>query len=447
MKTAYLLGIGGAGMAGMAQFLKQKGWQVAGYDRALSVTARHLQGLGIPVDTAPNPKRLQGADLCVYSAAIPPNFPLLKIAKQQLPTLSRGEMMGRIAGEFSKVVAVSGTHGKTTTVGMITHILHAAGQDPSILIGGPLSSINGYGHFGKTHLLICEACEYGGSFLHLSPTLGVLLNIDRDHLEYYGSMAGLTKGFGEFLQNCKGCLVNGGNPAAVTAAKEHGQVTLFGGKSRELTARNLREHKGNFSFTLCRNQKPLGEIALQVPGKHQVENALAAAGVGFLLGIPWDAIQKGLSSFTGVGRRFEIVYQNQILTLADDYAHHPTEIAAVLSAAKRMGYSQITAIFQPFTYSRTAALCREFADALSLANRVILAPVMAGREPPLPGVSSQLIADYLPHATLCQSLSHCAAVALQNSNKGELILTLGCGNVNECALEMAEYLKNHPSFC
>lgn len=444
MKTAYLLGIGGAGMAGLARFLQQKGITVRGYDRAKSVTTHHLEELGISIDYDPNPLRLQRADLCVYSAAIPKDFPLLMKAKETLPTFSRGEMMGNIQREFPKTVAVAGTHGKTTTVGMITQIVKAAGQDPSVLIGGHFPEIGGYGQFGSSPLLICEACEFAESFLHLSPTVGVLLNIDRDHLECYGSFKGLKEGFAAFLHNCQTCVVNGNNPYSVEASHSHPSVTVFG-KSGALTAENITEQKGLFSFTLCRTGNPLGEISLQVAGKHQVENALAAATVGFLLGCSFDQIKTGLEAFSGVDRRFQILYRDSTLTIADDYAHHPTEIAAVLSSAKRMGFSSITAIFQPFTFSRTAALCREFADALSLANRVILAPIMAGREPPMQGVTSQLIADDLPQATLCQSLSHCGAVALAGREKGELILTLGCGNVNECALEMAELLKNNPS--
>ncbi len=440
MKTAYLLGIGGAGMAGIARLLTQKGITVWGYDRAKSVTTAHLENLGIPIDYAPNPSRLERADVCIYSAAIPKDFPLLDRAKETLPTYSRGEMMGKIQREFPKTVAVAGTHGKTTTVGMITQIAKAAGRDPSVLIGGHFGEIGGYGHYGSSPLLICEACEYAGSFLHLTPTIGVLLNIDKDHLECYGSFNNLKKGFAKFLHNCQTCVVNGNHPSSVEVAK-HPSVTLFG-KNGELTAENLQEEKGLFSFTLCRAGQPLGNIALKVAGKHQVENALAAATVGFLLGCSFHQIKEGLETFSGVDRRFQILYQDPTLTVADDYAHHPTEIAAVLTAAKRMGFSGITAIFQPFTFSRTAALCREFADALSLANRVILAPIMAGREAPIQGVSSQNIADYLPCATVCQSLSHCGAVALGHREKGELILTLGCGNVNECALEMAEFLKN-----
>ncbi len=444
MKRAYLLGIGGAGMAGIAQVLQQKGVTVYGYDRARNTTVHHLETLGIPVDTTGNKDRLHKGDVCVYSAAFAGDHPLLTYAKENLPTCSRGEMMGYLAGEKGKVAAVAGTHGKTTATGMLTHVALAGGLDPSVLIGGHLPAIEGYGHHGNSNLMICEACEYAGSFLHLTPTIGILLNVDRDHLEYYGSMQGLTQGFGEFLHRCDTCLVNGDDPLALAAARGHGSVTTFGLKDGvDLQAKALKEQGGYFTFTLCRKGEELETISLGVAGKHHLYNALAAAGAGLLLGLPLGAVKKGLEQFTGVCRRFEVLYRDDRLTVADDYAHHPTELAAVLSTARTMGFSRITAVFQPFTYSRTAMLSREFADALSLAHRVILAPVMAGREPPEQAVTSQVIARYLPHATVCENLSHCAAVALSDTQKGELILTLGCGNVNECAKEMAEFLKNH----
>ncbi|MBR3844599.1 MAG: UDP-N-acetylmuramate--L-alanine ligase [Clostridia bacterium] len=443
MKTAYLLGIGGAGMAGLAQFLRQKGVQVSGYDRAQTGTTKLLRQQGIFVHHTPNKDRLHKGDLCIYSAAFSEEHPLRRYAEEQLPTLSRGEMMGLIAREISRVVAVAGTHGKTTATGMLTHIVKRAGLDPSVLIGGHLPCIGGYGHFGASSLLICEACEYGGSFHHLKPTIGILLNVDRDHLEWYGSMDGLIQGFGKFTDGCDTCLVNSDDPRALKAVNHPVPVTFGLLGNPHLKAVNLSQNNGFFTFTLCRQGENLGTVTLKVPGKHQIYNALAAAGAGFILGIPFETIQKGLEDFGGVHRRFEILYEDQTLTVADDYAHHPTEIAAVLSTARTMGFSKITAIFQPFTYSRTALLQREFADALALAHRVILAPVMAGREPADPTVSSKTIAQYLPDAKVCESLSHCGAVALNDTQPGELIITLGCGNVNECAEEMADFLKNH----
>ncbi len=443
MKKAYLLGIGGAGMAGLSEYLTEKGVSVQGHDRAHSVTVQHLEQKGIPVHISPNPNHLKYQDFCVYSTALASNHPLLQKAKQTLPTYSRGEMMGEIAKEHNRVVGVAGTHGKTTTVGMLTQIIKKQGLDPSVLIGGHLPAINGYGHYGSSSLLICEACEFKENFLHLFPTLGIVLNMDKDHLDCYKDMQGLTAGFTQFARQCRAILINGDDPLCQTLAKNHPRSITFGrNHGVDLQGTNLREEKGFFSFTLVHKGVPLEEITLSVPGEHQVTNALAAAGAALSLGIPLDAIVKGLLEFHGVKRRFDIVYQDDFLTIADDYAHHPTEIAATLKTAKAMGFSRITALFQPFTYSRTRLLAEEFANALSLADRVILAPVMAGREPPEQAVSSALIGQYLRKVTLCQSLSHCGAVALSKAKKGELIITLGCGNVNECAAEMAVLCKN-----
>ena len=443
MKKAYLLGIGGAGMAGIAQVLKEQGVEVRGYDRAPSPTTLHLQKRGIGVAFTPNPAALATEDECIYSTAFDPNHPLLIKATRTLPTYTRGEMMARICNSAPTRLAVAGTHGKTTTTGMIAHLALQGGKDPTVLIGGHLPQIDGYGHKGEGSLSICEACEYKEAFLHLSPTLGILLNVDRDHLDCYTDMAGLTKGFARFLARCESCLVNGDDPRCFKAAATHPRVTTFGLQDGvELQAKSLKEQRGYFSFTPYLRGKELGRVTLNVPGKYQVYNALAALGAGLSLGIPLTECIQNLASFSGVGRRFQVVYQDHTLTVADDYAHHPTEIEGVLTTAKAMGYPRITAIFQPFTYSRTALLYKEFAKALSLADRVILAPLMAGREAPIEEVSSHLIAKELPKAVVCESLSHCAAVALTDAKPGELILTLGCGNVNLCALELKEFLQN-----
>lgn len=443
MKNAYLLGIGGAGMAGIAQYLQETGHEVQGYDRTQTVTTHHLAGLHIGIQNDPNPNYLKHQDFCVYSTAFDPSHPLLQEADQTLPTYSRGEFMGQIAKSHNRVVGVAGTHGKTTATGMLTYILMEGGLDPSVLIGGHLPSINGYGHHGSSSLLICEACEFKGSFFHLFPTLGVILNIDKDHLDCYKTMEGLTAGFTRFARQCGTLLTNGDDPLCQTIAKEHPRAVTFGlGDGVNLQGVNLREDHGFFTFTLVHDGNVLGECSLLVPGKHQVLNALAAAGTALSLGIPVDGVLRGLSRFSGVKRRFDVMYQDDFLTIADDYAHHPTEIKATLQTAKVMGFSRITAVFQPFTYSRTKQLAREFANALSLADRIILAPVMAGREPPEQAVSSAIIGEHLEAVTLCHSLSHCGAVALSGAEKGELILTLGCGNVNECAAQMARVCEN-----
>ncbi len=442
MKNCYLLGIGGAGMTALAQFLSQKGIGVAGYDMAESHNTQLLAKQNIPVHFSADVRHLQQADACIYSAAIPPSHPLLTYAKGKIPTFSRGEAMGGISQGFNTVVGVAGTHGKTTCSAMLTHILHAAGKNPSALLGGTLIQTQTNGIAKGDRLLICEACEYAESFLHLKRDIGVVLNIDNDHLEYYGDMQGLTNSFKQFLYPCKTQILNG-DDALVTGCQNHsGSAVTFGlGHHCHYRARDITEEKGMVSFTMTCHSQPLCYIHLTVPGKHNLYNALAAGAAAHCLGVASQHIQEGLNTFPGTKRRFERVYRDQTVTVVDDYAHHPAEIQAVLTTARSMGYDYITVIFQPFTYSRTKALTHEFAQALSLADRVILPPIMAGRESHDPTISSGHLAEKIPGSILCENLSHAAATVLAHPVAGELVLTLGCGNVYRCARMMADKLE------
>ncbi len=296
----------------------------------------------------------------------------------------------------------------------------------------------------KSSLLICEACEFAGSFLHLKRDLGILLNIDNDHLECYGDMPRLCDAFTAFCTPCKQILVNGHNQNAMTATQNHPHRFCYGFENTmDFYADNLQNHNGFYSFDFHKKGTAPLPITLSIPGKHNIENALAAAGAACLLGASDEAIQKGLEEFFGVERRFQILSRTNGITVADDYAHHPAEIETLLKSAQQMGFSKITAVFQPFTYSRTKALAKEFATALSHAHRVILAPVMGGREEKDPTVSSLLIAKHLREVTLCNSLEECALSALEKATKGELILTMGCGNVYRCAEKIRQLqMKN-----
>jgi UDP-N-acetylmuramate--alanine ligase len=440
-KNVHLLGMGGAGMAGLAELLRDMGVTVSGSDREQSDTAKRLIRQGFQMDFKENPASLSGADCCVYSTALDKNHPQRRKAEKTMPTFSRGEFLGKVSQQFDTVAAVAGTHGKTTVSALLTYILTRNGQNPSFLIGGTCPQLGANGKKGSKGLLVCEACEFMGSFLHLKRDLGILLNIDNDHLECYGDMEHLCHAFGEFTSGCKRVLVNGENQNAMTVTKDHPHRFFYGTKGNpHFKATHIKEHNGFYSFTLHLPKGKPQSITLQIPGRHQIENALAAAGAAYLLGTSPTIIAKGLNEFNGVARRFQIICRNEHITVADDYAHHPAEIESVLIGAKQMGYSNITAVFQPFTYSRTKALTKEFANALSHADHVILAPIMGGREPFDPQISSAHIARHLKNATLSKDLYACAHAALKQTQKGGLILTLGCGNVYRCAQKIAEIL-------
>jgi UDP-N-acetylmuramate--alanine ligase len=443
-KKIHLLGIGGAGMAALAELLLSMSVAVSGSDREKSNTVKRLQTKGIPIDLTEDTTLLSKADCCVYSAALSQSHPQLTFAKAHMPTFSRGEFMGTLSEHFATVAAVAGTHGKTTASAMLTYILRLDQKSPSFLIGGHYPPLGGNGKKEDSSLLICEACEFAGSFLHLKRDLGILLNIDNDHLECYGDMPHLCDAFTAFCTPCKQILVNGHNQNAMTATQNHPHRFCYGFENTmDFYADNLQNHNGFYSFDFHKKGTAPLPITLSIPGKHNIENALAAAGAACLLGASDESIQKGLEEFFGVERRFQILSRTNGITVADDYAHHPAEIETLLKSAQQMGFSKITAVFQPFTYSRTKALAKEFATALSHAHRVILAPVMGGREEKDPTVSSLLIAKHLKEVTLCNSLEECAKSALGKATKGELILTMGCGNVYRCAEKIRQLQRKN----
>jgi len=442
----HLLGIGGAGMAALAKILKELGMTVSGSDREIGTTAGRLMAMGIPVCSDNDDTLLRTADLCGYSAAINANHPLLQYASDHMPTFSRGQLTGQISRRAKTVVAVAGTHGKTTVSAWITYILLLDQKNPSALLGGHLSTIGGNGRLGHDQYMVCEACEFAGNFLHIKRDIGVILNIDNDHLECYGNRDGLNHAFTAFADGCQTMIVCGDDPSAMRASEAHPHRICYGIENpHDVWASDLSCQGGRYTFCLHMPHRTFSQLTLPLAGRHHVQNALAVATVCYQLGVSDAAINKGLTTFPGVDRRFQVITTTPTLTIADDYAHHPAEIAATLQAAREMGFSRITAIFQPFTYSRTAALHHEFADALSSADRVILSPIMGGREPAVPGITSALIGQHLPQVIMTDSLEDCAAIALTDVQDGELLITMGCGNVYQCANQMKDMLEKAPS--
>ena len=440
-QTIHMIGIGGAGMAAQALMLKEMGYTVTGSDHSHSDNTRRLEEAGIAITYSHDPHNVDGADLCVHSAAIPADHPQLQYAREHMPVITRAQLMGELTARFNTVVAVAGTHGKTTTSSLITHVLLEDGRDPSAQLGGFLTSIGGNGKLGGPDVMVVEACEFAGTFLELKRDVGILLNVDRDHLECYGSMEGLRGAFAKFCDACATALVCGDDAPAMQVTQHHPHRLTFGiDGAWDYTAADLTQERGFYRFTLCKAGRPLTPVVLRVPGRHNVLNALAAAAACDVLGVSPAAIAAGIGSFPGVARRFEILLHTPELTIADDYAHHPAEIEAVLNAAAGMGFSRVTAVFQPFTFSRTSDLKDEFIRVLKLADRVILAPIMGGREKDPGTIRSEDLAAELPGAVVCPDLSACAREALAHRQAGELIITMGCGNVYYSSREMVRRL-------
>ncbi|MCL2086896.1 MAG: UDP-N-acetylmuramate--L-alanine ligase [Oscillospiraceae bacterium] len=450
-KHIHFIGIGGSGMYPLAQILNGNGYNLTGSDNNMTETLAAVKAMGIPVFLGHKASNIAGADLIIYSAAIAEDNPELKAARKAgVETRERAELLGLITSFYERAICVCGTHGKTTVTSMLAHIFLAENVDISAVIGGKLKLIGGSGRIGKSDTMICEACEFNDTFLKLNPNIAVVLNIDDDHMDYFKTMDNLISSFTKFCSMSTDMIIyNGDDPncvKAVNAVKEVNGKTpkkISFGKREENTFHPLYvKRRGDFetSFRLMKDGISWVEVTLRVPGGHNVWNAVAAGAVAVSCGCSQAAIQKGLESFTGAGRRFERLYEKNGITVADDYAHHPLEVVAVLEAAKRMSYKRIIAIHQPFTYSRTAALLCEFAEALSMADEVILTPIMGGREENTYGVTVNDLAAKINGATIIDTFEGIAAHIKEKAAPGDLIITLGCGDIDKAAKLIVEQL-------
>lgn len=446
-KHVHFIGIGGSGMCPIAEILHHRGYHVTGSDNTESETVQKLRSYGIPITIGQTAENIQGADLIIYSAAVKPENPELAAALASgIPTLERARMLGLVTGRYQNAVAISGTHGKTTTTGMLTQLFLSAGKDPSAIIGGKLPCIGSNGRAGSSEFIICEACEYVDTFLHLTPAVSVILNIDADHLEYFGSMENIIASFRRFAaQTTKTLVVNGDDPNVRKAIEglTNAKVLTFGFSSQnDYTAQNIEDSLNAFeTFTLCKHGAPLTQITLSVPGHHNILNALAAATVAEHFGISPEQIVTGLHAFTGVHRRFERLGTFDNITIADDFAHHPTELIATLGAAARMGFGAVWAIFQPHTYSRTALLLDDFAKALTIADHVLLTEILPVRETNTYGITSQDLANKIPGSCCFQSFEEIRDYVTTHAKPGDLIITLGGGDIYRCANLIVDFYQ------
>ena len=436
VRHIHMIGIGGSGMCPLAEILHGKGYYITGSDNNESDPLLRIKGLGIPVFMGHQAENIEDAGLVVYSAAIPEDNPELKAAREQgIPAMERSHMLGALTRHFDNVIGVCGTHGKTTVTSMITQILILNKMDPTAVIGGRLPLINSNGISGKSEIMVCEACEFVDTFLQLSPDIAVLLNIDNDHLDYFKTMENLTLSFHKFLAMSGRAYINGDDRLVQKAAEgiDAETVTFGFGKGCFYRAENIKSGKYGFSFDAVRNGGKIINIDMHIPGRHNVLNGLAAFAVCFDLGVPAEGIKDAAEKFTGAGRRFEFLGEYGGFVLADDYAHHPTEIRATLTAAKELDYNRVIVVFQPFTFSRTALLKEDFISALSLADRVILTPIMGSREVNTYGISSEDLAAELPNAAVVDGFDNIADEVIKTARGGDLVITMGGGDIYKAA--------------
>ncbi|MEG1887421.1 MAG: UDP-N-acetylmuramate--L-alanine ligase [Oscillospiraceae bacterium] len=445
VKKIHMIGIGGSGMCPLAEILHSRGYELTGSDNNESDPLKRIRSLGIKVFMGHSAENIAGAQLIVYSAAIGQDNPeLVAAAEKSIPTMERSHLLGALTREYSKVIGVCGTHGKTTVTSILTQILYMSDFDPSAVIGGRLPLINANGRAGKSEYLVCESCEFVDTFLQMSPDMAVLLNIDNDHLDYFKTMDNLVASFRKFVHMSSIAVVNGDDKSVMQTIKDYnGKKITFGlSEGNDYIAKNIEAGKFGFKFEVYKGTEFISSLNLNIPGKHNVYNALAAFAAAAEYGVKPEDIKKAIECFNGAGRRFERLGEFEGVTIADDYAHHPTEIKATLTASKQLGFDRVIAIFQPFTFSRTELLKNEFIGALSVADKVILMPIMGSREKNITGISSKDLGDGLSDCVLADSFSDVADVIMNICQSGDLVITMGGGDVYKAAHIIVERFKN-----
>jgi len=450
----HFVGIGGISMSGLAEFLFRNGYKVTGSDVAESYITRDLESKGIPVTIGHKASNVEGADLVVYTAAIITNGqnPEMEQAnKLNIPTMNRAVLLGQIMEGFPHAIAISGTHGKTTTTSMLSIIMDRANLDPTIFLGGKLDEIGGNVKIGNSPYFLAEACEFSGSFLEMHPYIAVILNIDNDHLDYFKDMEHLYQSFLNFanLVPMGGCVVGcADDPLVDKLLKEiKRDVVSYGIKEKaDWMADEIKyDSMGCPSFHAVYKGHDMGWFTLRVPGKHNVYNALASIAVAWISGISREVIYQALASYKGTHRRFEIKGKVGGVTVIDDYGHHPAEIKATLAAAQNYPHNKLWCVFQPFTFSRTKLLFDEFVDAFDDADEVIITDIMGGREQDTGLIhAADLVEAIKAKGKSCRHLPTFDDVVnflSSNTQFGDVVITTGCGNVYLAAEMLVERMK------
>lgn len=444
----------------LAQILHSQGYFLTGSDNNETETLDAVRKMGIPVFIGQRAENIEGADLIVHTAAIMEDNPELMAARQSgIPVLERADLLGIITSWYDNAVCVTGTHGKTTVTSMITQILFTAGVDLSAYIGGKLPCIGGSGLAGKSDVLVCESCEFEDHFLKLSPDISVILNIDADHLDYFGTLDNIKKSFRKFAETTsKILIINGSDANTVDALDGISMNIITYGKdsSCDYYPENIKHENGLLTtFDLMKKGEKLGTITLHVAGIHNVLNAVAAAAAADFLGIGFESVQKGLEEFRGAKRRFEKLGFERGITFVDDYAHHPTELEAALNAAMEMNFRKVWAVFQPFTFSRTKLLLDDFARVMQIPDCAVLTDIMGSREKNTYGIFTRHLAEKIPgciwfpqdeeaewtderkYANFQQICDYIC----ENAEEGDLVITLGCGDAYKIARMIIDKLK------
>lgn len=461
-KHIHFIGIGGSGMYPLAQILHSQGYYLTGSDNNETETLQAVRNMGIPVFMGQRAENIEGADLIVHTAAIMNDNPELIASRNSgVPVLERSELLGIVTSWYDDAICVSGTHGKTTTTSMITQIMYTAKVDLSAFIGGKLPCIHGSGLAGKSEIMVCESCEFVDTFLKLYPDIAVILNIDADHLDYFKTVDNIIKSFHKFAEKTtKAIIVNGDDANSMKAIEgiTGKDIITFGfNDTNDYYPSNINKISGmQTSYTVMHKGDKVCDITINVAGTHNILNSLASVVACLYNNIDIESIQKGLYDFGGAGRRFEKIGVAKGITIVDDYAHHPSEIAVTLKSAMDMGYNKVWAVFQPFTYSRTAMLMKEFKEALSIADEVVLTDIMGSREKNTYNIFTRNLAEtidgaiYFPQDETAKpsnerkefNFHQVCDYICEHATDGDLVITMGCGDVYKCAKMIYKKLSN-----
>ncbi|MBR5423022.1 MAG: UDP-N-acetylmuramate--L-alanine ligase [Clostridia bacterium] len=448
VKRIHFIGIGGAGMCPLAEILHEKGYLLSGSDNNETDTLNRVRKLGIPVVLGQRAENIGDAEMVVYTAALLPDNPELVAAKESgVPTFERSKLFGAVTRKFGNCIGVCGTHGKTTTTSMVTQMLLGSGVDTSAVIGGKLPLIGANGRTGKDDMIVVEACEFANTFLDLSPTVAVILNVDADHLEFFKTMDNLVASFGRFAQLARDAVIFNGDDEktcrAVAMAGDKDRISFGYDPANDWYPENITFNRGAFpGFDVMYKGEKRGHVQLGVPGRHNVLNALAAIAAVDYAGADLTKAFAALEAFGGAGRRFEILGEYNGVTIADDYAHHPAELKVTLEAAKKMDYKRVWAVFQPFTFSRTYMLLEDFADVLQIADKVVLTEIMGSREVNTYDIHTDQLAEKIDGCVWFNSFDTIAQYLYDNLESGDLVITLGCGDVYKIAKKLIKLYRN-----
>ena len=435
-RKAYLIGIGGVSMSSLEEVLLGMGISVTGSDFNRSKNVISQEAKGIPINIGHRAENITSdIDFVVRTAAVHDENPEIVRARElNIPVFERTEAWGTISKDYGNALCISGTHGKTTTTSMCTHILMAADKDPTVMIGGTLPLLNAGHRVGHGNVIVMEACEYYNSFLSFHPTIAVILNIEADHLDFFKDLADVENSFRNFAARVPedGFVVanyDDANTMQTLQGLDRKMITFGLDKQADVHAENIKYIGSNSRFDIYYKGKRFTNVTLHVPGEHNVKNALAATAAAICLGIRPNAVKYGLAGFSGAGRRFEFKGKFNGADVYDDYAHHPGELRALLDAVEKLNYKRTVLVFQPHTYSRTAALFDDFVEQLKRPDVLFLAEIFAAREQNTIGISSGDLAEKIEGARFIPTFDELEAVLRETAKPGDIILTVGAGDV------------------